>query len=374
MINHRTPKALGIFLALVFCPAYAKDFNFDNSAYILIDHDTGAVLAQKNAQSPLPPASLTKMMTSYLTEQYLLSGQLNENTPIKVSERAWCRGSSTESCLYVPVGGTASALDMLKGVIISSGNDAAMALAEHIGGSEENFVNLMNAQAKKLGMTNTHFANATGMPADDHKASAQDLARLGQAIIHHSARYYPLYSQTDFSFNNIKQGNRNTLLGKMGVDGLKTGHTSQAGFCLAATAKKDDMRLIAVILGAKSAQARAAQATELLQYGFEHFTKIAVVASGKSLGTAPVRFGNEVDIIAGESLGVFNAKGTPRAISTQIALLPLTAPIAKGAVIGQIHAIEAGRVVASAPLLAGNDVAERGFFGKLWERILELFK
>ena len=243
----------------------------DNNSYILMDYDTGIILAQKNADQPFPPASLTKMMTSYIIEQRLLTGKLQENEPVKMTEEAWCRGSSVESCMYVPVNTTASALDMLKGIIIQSGNDAAKAMAQHIAGSEPAFAELMNQEAKKIGMTNTHFVNATGLPDKGHVASAKDLATLAKAIIQNSNKYYPLYSQKEFTYHNIKQGNRNALLyTDPTVDGLKTGHTKEAGFCLVASSKRQDMRLISVIMGTKSEKERANQSRELLDWGFGH--------------------------------------------------------------------------------------------------------
>lgn len=183
----------------------------DNKAYVLMDYDTGVILAQKNADTPLPPASLTKMMTGYILEQKLLNGEIKEDTPIKMSENAWCRGSGTQSCMYVELNDSAHAIDMLRGIIIQSGNDASKAVAEHIAGSEAAFATLMNEEAKKLGMTNTVFSNATGMPAPNH-ASAKDLAVLSKAIIKNSGKYYPIYSEKEYTYNKIKQGNRNTLL------------------------------------------------------------------------------------------------------------------------------------------------------------------
>ena len=212
----------------------------DNAAYILMDYDTGTILAQHNADTPLPPASLTKMMTSYLLEQRLSSGEISEDTPIKVDENAWCRGSSSESCMYVPLNESAKAIDMLRGIIIQSGNDASKAVAQHIAGSESAFAALMNDEAAKLGMTNTKFENATGMPSANHRASAKDLAILSRAIIKNSGQYYKIYSEKEFTYNNIKQENRNALLfSDSTVDGLKTGHTGESGFSLAASSQKE---------------------------------------------------------------------------------------------------------------------------------------
>lgn len=242
------------------------------------------------------------MMTSYLLEQRLLSGELSEETPIKVSQNAWCRGSSTESCMYVPLNESATALDMLKGIIIQSGNDASKAIAEHIAGSESAFAVLMNDEAAKLGMINTRFENATGMPSPNHRASAKDLAILARAIIKNSDKYYKIYSEKEFTYNNIKQANRNTLLfSDKTVDGLKTGHTGESGYSLAASSQKNNMRLIAIVLGAKSMQARADQARELLNFGFGHFENVIVAPKDQIVGDVPVKFGQVKTVKAATS-------------------------------------------------------------------------
>src|SRR6185436_7446886 len=192
-------------------------------AWLLMDFDSGEVLASANPDEPLPPASLTKMMTSYLAEQALKSGKMKETDLVTVSEHAWCRGTNTESCMYLPLNGQATVIDLLRGIIIQSGNDASKAIAEHMGGSEEGFAKLMNAEAKRLGMTNTNFVNATGLPDPAHKASARDLAILARAIIRDSVDFYPIYAEREFKYNGINQGNRNALLyTDPTVDGLKT--------------------------------------------------------------------------------------------------------------------------------------------------------
>ncbi len=344
-----------------------------NSAYILMDYDTGAVLAQKNADTALPPASLTKMMTSYIMEQQLQSGKLSEDTPIKMSEEAWCRGSSTQSCMYVPLGQSATAIDMLRGIIIQSGNDASKAVAEHIAGSESAFANLMNEEAKKLGMTNTHFVNATGMPAEGHYASAKDLATLARAIIRDSGRYYPIYAEKKFTYNNITQDNRNTLLlTDPTVDGLKTGHTAEAGFCLVASSKRDETRLIAVVMGANSMQARADQTRELLKFGFDNFINTTKAPKGQSATFADVRFGKQdkVELITEDALKVLSSKANADKITTLIQLdTDITAPIARGQKLGQMVAMMDGQAVASVPLIAADSVEEVGFLSRMWRSL-----
>lgn len=348
-----------------------------NTAYILMEYDTGTILAQKNADKPLPPASLTKMMTSYLVEQRLLSGQLSEDTPIMMSEKAWCRGSSQESCMYVPVGSTASAIDMLKGIIIQSGNDASKAVAEHIAGSEEAFAILMNEEAQKLGMTDTHFVNATGMPADGHKSSAKDLATLASAIIKNSGKYYPIYKEKEFTYNNITQGNRNALLGTdPTVDGLKTGHTAEAGYCLVSSSNRDGMRLIAVVMGANSMQARADQSRQLLDFGFGHFENTQKAQKDEQITTAPIRFGVQptVALLAQDDLKVLTQKVHNQKIDTQIVLdNDIKAPINQGQVLGKLIATADGQAVASVPLIAKEAVNEVGLVKKLWLSLTDWF-
>lgn len=360
-----------LFLAL---PSFANPNTpptLNNTAYLLMDYDTGEILAQKNADTPLPPASLTKMMTSYILEQRLLGGQLSEDTPIKMSESAWCRGSSSESCMYVPLNESATAIDMLRGIIIQSGNDASKAVAEHISGDEATFAKLMNEEAKKLGMTNTQFVNATGMPAEGHHASAKDLAVLAKAIIANSGKYYPIYAEKEFTYNNIKQGNRNTLLASdASVDGLKTGHTAEAGYCLVASSKKDEMRLVAVVMGADSMQARADQTRELLAYGFNNFANVLTAPKGHNGGEVSVKFGKtpSVEVTTNDDLKVLTTKELAGNITTQSQFDPnITAPIKAGQKIGQLNALMNGKVVASVPLVAKADVEEVGLFSRLWQ-------
>ena len=370
--------AASFFATTVQANAAIQQPELDNSAFILIDYDTGTVLAQKNAAQPFPPASLTKMMTSYIIEQRLLSGALKENEPVLMTPEAWCKGSSEESCMYVPVNTTAPVIDMLKGIIIQSGNDASKAMAQHIGGSETTFADLMNEEAKKIGMTHTHFMNATGMPQEGHQASAEDLAKLAQAIIKNSKKYYPLYSQKQFTYNGITQGNRNALLfTDPTVDGLKTGHTDEAGYCLVASSKRGDMRLISVIMGTKSAQERADQSRNLLNWGFSNFaTKIAAPAQ-KNYGSVPVNFGavDKVNVVSQGNLQVLVPKLDQEKISTVVNLpADVKAPLAQGQEVGKLVAMLNGKPVASVPLVAETQVQEAGIFKRMWQHIVLFFK
>ena len=347
----------------------------NNKSYVLLDYETGQILASKNEK--LAPASMTKMMTSFIIEQKLLAGELTEDEKVRMNESAWCRGSSSESCMYVPLNGTATALEMLRGIIIQSGNDASKAMAEHIAGNEGTFVHMMNTEAKRIGMTNTSFMNSTGMPAEGHYSTAKDMATLAQHIIHDSSKYYPIYSEKEFTFNGIKQGNRNALLyTDPSVDGLKTGHTDEAGYCLTTSAKRGPMRLISVIFAAPSMQERATQTREILAWGYANFETKNVQAANQVLAKSKVWFGKESDVQIGlaETFNVTMPKGQANAIKTQLVVQPkLTAPLKKGQVVGKYVASLDGKVIAEKPLVALKDVEEAGFFARMLDHIKQFF-
>lgn len=349
----------------------------NNKSYVLMDYETGQILASKNENEKLAPASMTKMMTSYLIEQKLLSGDLTEDEKVRMNESAWCRGSNSESCMYVPLNGTATALEMLRGIIIQSGNDASKAMAEHIAGNEGTFAHMMNEEAKRIGMKNTSFINSTGMPADGHYSTAKDMAILAQHIIHDSSKYYPIYSEKEFSFNGIKQGNRNALLyTDPSVDGLKTGHTEEAGYCLTTSAKRGPMRLISVIFGAPTVNERASQTREILAWGYANFETVKVQPANQILGKAKVWYGKEKELKIGlaENFNVTMQKGQANAIKTQLVVQPkLTAPIKKGQVIGKYVASLDGKVISEKPLVALQDIEEAGFFAKMLDHIKQFF-
>lgn len=342
-------------------------------AWLLMDFDSGEVLASANPDEALPPASLTKMMTSFLVEQALRSGKLKEGDLVSVSENAWCRGSSTESCMYLPLNGQATVIDILRGIVIQSGNDASKAIAEHMAGSEEGFAKLMNAEAKRLGMTHTNFVNSTGLPEPAHRSSARDLAILARAIIRDSSNYYSLYAEREFKYNGIKQGNRNALLyTDSTVDGLKTGHTQEAGYCLVTSSKRNDMRLITVILNTHSAKARADESRKLLGWGFSRFEKATPFQPDAVVTNAKVRYGKADTVAAG--LGAPWTLTVPRGqkLQTSVQLQPeLEAPVAKGAVIGKVIAQSNGKPVGEAPLVAQADVERAGFIQRIWQYLVK---
>ena len=349
----------------------------NNKSYVLMDYETGQILASKNENEKLAPASMTKMMTSFIIEQKLLAGELTEDEKVRMNESAWCRGSSSESCMYVPLNGTATALEMLRGIIIQSGNDASKAMAEHIAGNEGTFVHMMNTEAKRIGMTNTSFMNSTGMPAEGHYSTAKDMATLAQHIIHDSSKYYPIYSEKEFTFNGIKQGNRNALLyTDPSVDGLKTGHTNEAGYCLTTSAKRGPMRLISVIFGATSMNERASQTREILSWGYANFETVKVQPANQVLAKAKVWYGKENDVKIGlaENFNVTMPKGQADAIKTQLVVQPkLTAPLKKGQVVGKFVASLNGKVISEKPLIALQNIEEAGFFAKMIDHIKQFF-
>ncbi len=379
-LSRRPLASLALFAGL-FSSAHAAPVApppaLENKAYIVMDFDSGRVLAESNADAPLPPASMTKMMTSYIVEQALKSGRLKPTDMVQTSEYAWCRGTSSESCMYLPLHGSASVLDMLRGIIIQSGNDASKAVAEHLAGSEPAFASMMNNEAKRLGMKNTNFMNATGLPDPAHKASARDLAILARAIIHDSSEYYSIYAEKEFTYNGIKQGNRNALLyTDPTVDGLKTGHTNEAGYCLTASSNRNGQRLITVVMGTQSMQARADQTRALFNWGFASYENIRPVQGGATVQSVPVRFGkvDQVNIGPLQDVVMTVPRGQGAQVKTEVQLNPeITAPIAKGDVLGKILVTLNGQPQGEQALVALEPVEEAGFFKKLWQRFLSWF-
>ncbi len=377
-----TPKSAIAALLLLPSFSYAATVlttppELNNKSYVLMDYETGQILASKSENEKLAPASMTKMMTSYIIEQKLLKGELTEDEKVRMNESAWCKGSSTESCMYVPLNGTATVLEMLRGIIIQSGNDASKAMAEHISGNEGSFAYAMNQEAKRIGMVNTNFINATGMPADGHYSTAKDMALLAKHIIHDSSKYYPIYSQKEFTFNGIKQGNRNALLyTDPSVDGLKTGHTDEAGYCLTTSSKRGPMRLISVIFGAPSMNERASQTRSLLAWGYSNFETVSVQPANQVLAKAKVYFGkdNDVQIGLAENFNVTMPKGQANNIKTQVTVQPnLNAPLKQGQVVGKLTATLDGKVIAEKPLVALKAVEEAGFFSRMIDHIKMFF-
>ncbi|WP_277963083.1 D-alanyl-D-alanine carboxypeptidase family protein [Pseudomonas sp. RIT-To-2] len=343
-------------------------------AYVLMEASSGQVLVDSNGDQRLPPASLTKLMSAYIATLEIKRGQIGENDMVTVSENAWRTGGSR---MFIKVGSQVTVSDLLHGIIIQSGNDATVALSEHIAGSEDAFADMMNKTAGDLGMENSHFMNPTGLPNPDHYSTPHDIAKLARAIINIDPAHYAIYSQKEFFWNNIKQPNRNLLLWRdKTVDGLKTGHTEEAGYCMAASAVRDGMRLIAVVFGTTSEAARAAETQKLLTYGFRFFETQTFYQKGTELAKAPVWKGATHEIRAGlaDDLTMTLPKGQLKNLTATMTMNPqLTAPIAKGDVIGKVEVKNGEQVVHSANLIALDAVEEGGFIRRMWDSIRLFF-
>lgn len=343
-------------------------------SYVLMDAASGNILIEENADERLPPASLTKLMTAYLATLDINRGQIKESDLVRISEKAWRMGGSK---MFIEVGNEVAVDDLLHGIIIQSGNDASVALAEHIAGSEEAFADMMNATAERLGMGNSQFRNATGWPDPEHYSSAKDMAKLARAIIYEDPQHYAIYAQKEFLWNGIKQPNRNLLLWRdKTVDGLKTGHTEEAGYCLVSSAVRDGMRLIAVVFGTTSEQARAAETQKLLTYGFRFFETRTFYQKGAELAQAQVWKGAARQLKAGlaNDLTLTLPKGQLDKLQAGMSLNPqLIAPIQQGDVIGKVEVKLGEEVVHSADLVALETVEEGGLFRRLWDSIRLFF-
>jgi len=348
--------------------------DLDASAYVLMDADSGRILVEHNADERLPPASLTKMMTSYIAVHELELGNVKEQTPVPISVKAWRKGGSK---MFVREGTEVALIDLLRGIIVQSGNDASVAVAEYFAGSEEAFAGWMNQYAERFGMTSTHFENATGWPADGHLTTAGDIAKLALHIVKDHPHYYKLYAEKYYEYNNIRQPNRNKLLWRdPSVDGLKTGHTDEAGFCLAASAVRDNTRLIAVVMGTRSEEARARETQKLLAYGFRYYETRKVYSAEEVLQSNPVWLGKAENIDIGLEKELYLT--LPRGMKGELEVNILTdefieAPISKGQVVGTLTVSMEGEVQAERPLIALADVEEAGFFGRLWGSIKLFF-
>lgn len=338
-------------------------------AFILLDVDSQRVLSHYRATERLSPASITKLMTAYVVYKTLEKGLLDVQDTTVISQNA--RNMTEGSRMFLERGSRVSIDDLLHGLVIQSGNDAAVALAEAVSGSEENFIQQMNDYATSLGMRNSQFKNVTGLTEEGHYMSAQDIATLANAIITEFPEHYALYKEKSFTWNNITQDNRNALLRTdASVDGLKTGYTEAAGYCLTASAKRDDMRLISVVLGTKSVGARARASRKMLAYGFENFVERTLVKAGEKMAVAAVIDGEDehVAIAAHKAIRLPVSKADKDTIGAQLVLnQKLYAPVQKGQVVGKIVIKQGERVIASTPAVTMESVEELGFFAKLWK-------
>ena len=348
----------------------------DARNYLLVDFQSGEELAGLNPGMRIEPASITKLMTAYLIYQDLAQGKAKLDDEVLISEKAWKMEGSR---MFVELGKKIAFEKLLRGTIIQSGNDAAMALAEHLAGSEEAFVERMNRMAAELGMKDTHYMNVTGWPAKDHYTTARDIVILVNALIRDFPERYKLYSEKEFSYNNIKQQNRNRLLFRdPTVDGLKTGHTESAGYCLVSSAKRDNMRLISVVLGTKSDDARSNISQQLLEYGFRTFETHQLYKAGAVLANVRIWKGDKTEVPAGtvDDLFISIAKGRYDQLKGGMQLdKGIDAPIKRGDVLGKVIITdqELGKIVKETPLLALEDVAEGGWWRRMMDSFQKLF-
>ena len=348
----------------------------DARSYVLVDYATGEVLVEKNSDQQLPPASLTKLMTSYIIADELSKGSIGNSDEVLISENAWAQNPKLKgsSLMFVEVNKYVPLEDLHKGIVIQSGNDASIAMAEHIAGTEDAFAEVMNAQAKSLGMQSSHFENSTGLPAKGHLTTARDLSKLATALIKNFPQDYSLYAQKEFTYNGITQQNRNALLSdtSMLVDGLKTGYTEEAGYCLVSSAVKNEMRLVSVVMGADSKAARATESRKLLNYGFRFYTSVTPYKAGQSLKTARIWKGEAEQFKVGlaQDAKITLLKTDKANLKASYSLnQEITAPIRRGQVVGQLILKIADKEVKRLPMVALESVEEAGFFGRMWESI-----
>ncbi|MBO0216073.1 serine hydrolase [Vibrio sp. Vb2880] len=347
--------------------------------FVLIDYHSGKVLAEKEMHTKLSPASLTKMMTSYVIGQELKRGNITNDDDVTISRNAWAKNFPDSSKMFIEVGTTVKVRDLNQGIIVQSGNDACVAMAEHIAGSEDAFVDLMNAWADTLGMQETHFANVHGLDDPNLYSTPYDMALLGQALIRDVPDEYKIYSQQKFTYNGITQYNRNGLLWdkSMNVDGIKTGHTSNAGYSLVSSATEGKMRLIAVVMGTKDMNARKSESKKLLSYGFRFFETVAPHKAGETFVDEKIWMGDKSTVALGvdEDTYVTLPRGQAKDLTASFVLeKELKAPIKKSDVVGKLYYQLNGEDVAQYPLMALEDVEEGSMFSRLWDYIVLLFK
>lgn len=345
------------------------------SGYVLMDAETHTILLEHNSREKLPPASLTKIMTSYLAAAEIEAGSVAMDDDVVVSENAW---RAVGSRMFIDPNSSVKFSDLLRGVIIQSGNDASVAVAEHVAGSEQQFAVMMNATADALGLEDSYFMNSAGLPDPDHYMSARDVALLSDALIRDYPEHYRIYAEREFEYNNIKQPNRNRLLTlDPSVDGIKTGYTEEAGYCLAVSAKRDDMRLISVVMGAESTAARTRETRKLLSYGFRNYRTEVILSEGEHVTDAKVWFGTteQVAIGVGETVKKTMFQRLFDGISREVILPDLIeAPVEVGQKLGEIRLVAAEEEIARVPLIALERVEEKGVFGRMWDSVLLMFE
>lgn len=349
--------------------------HINSKAYILIDANSGKIIAEQNSETRLPPASLTKIMTLYIVSKALANKQIHLDDTVRISNTAWKTGGSR---MFVKEGQIVSIKDLLKGIIVDSGNDACVALAEHLGGSELGFTDLMNEEAKNLKMLNTHFTDSTGLPNNDLYTTAKDLSILSQALINNFPEYYYLYKEKWFTFNGIRQPNRNRLLWRDSqVDGVKTGHTNDAGYCLVSSAKRGEMRLIAVVLNAPTEAIRADDSERLLNYGFRFFETHQLYKDNQAVRQVQLYKGAtksmmDIGLMKNYFITIPNGQYKRLTISTKIPQF-IEAPVNKGQVVGELIVKFDNNIIDEQPLLTLDDEKSGGFYTKLVGSIKIMF-
>lgn len=338
------------------------------TAWLLLDTQSGQVLAEKNADQRIEPASLTKLMTAYLSFAAIRQGRMRLTDNVPISETAWKTGGSR---MFIEPNKPVTVAELLRGMIVQSGNDATVALAENIGGSEAGFAVMMNQEAKRLGMTQTNFVNSTGLPDPRHYTTARDLARIAVAIVHDFPEYYSLYSIKEYNYNGITQANRNRLLwSDPFVDGMKTGHTESAGYCLIAGAKRGDRRLISVVMGAASDGLRAMESQRLLNYGFQFYDSVKLYGKNQTVAELKVWKGSSDTIKAGFTRDIYISlpRGQAKNIKASLATRqPLLAPLTIGQPVGTVTLALNNKPLGQYPLLALQNVEVTNLFGRFWD-------
>jgi len=343
-------------------------------SYLLIDAATGDVLASENARMRLPPASLTKIMTSYIIADEIEQGRITLDDRVPISVKAWRMEGSR---MFIREGTEVSVADLLRGIVIQSGNDASVAMAEYIAGDEEAFAGLMTQTAKSLGMNNTNFMNATGLPDEMHYTTAEDLAVLTRALINRFPEHYAIYSEKYFSYNDIRQANRNALLWRDdSVDGVKTGHTQAAGYCLVASAMENDTRLISVVMGARDERTRAAESQKLLNYGFRYYETVNLYAAGSSLKRVRVWSGLHESLEVGldDAITLTIPRGGRDQLKAEINLQDvIEAPIERGQSLGALTLSLGDEMLVERPVVALNPVQEAGWLSSTLDDVQLMF-
>ncbi|WP_455814459.1 serine hydrolase [Pseudomonas graminis] len=370
-------------LLLTLSPAKAEQApaapQIEAKAWVLMDYNSGKILTESNADQRLDPASLTKMMASYVTGQALKAGKISNDDMVTVGKDAWATGNPIlqgSSLMFLKPGDRIPVSELNKGIVIQSGNDASIALADHVAGSQDSFVGLMNNYVKALGLQNTHFKTVHGLDSSGQYSTARDMALIGQALIRDVPEEYALHKEKEFTFNKIRQHNRNRLLWStnLHVDGIKTGHTSGAGNNLVASATDGDMRLISVVLGAATDAIRFRESEKLLTWGFRFYETVTPIKAGNAFATQRVWFGDrkEVSLGVAKDASITLPRGQMKNLKASFTLTEpqLTAPLAKHQVVGTIDFQLNGKSIEQRPLVVLDEVKEGGFFARMWDFVM----